>query len=434
MMHAVIMAGGKGTRLAALTKGEIPKPMAPVLGKPILAWQLEQLKRYGVKRVTMIVGHLKERILSYFQSGEDFGLTIDYIEETEPLGTAGAFPYLKKTLQDEYFLLVFGDVLFDVDLHRMERFFLEKQAEVLLFAHPNSHPFDSDLIQADGDGRVLCFDSKHNVRDYWYDNCVNAGLYMLDRRVLDRVKEPRKTDLEKDILAPMAKAGAGVYAYRSPEYVKDVGTIERIEAATEDMRSGFIEKRNLSRRQKAIFLDRDGVINVLKGFVRREEELELLPGVVEALRLVNSSEYLAIVVSNQPVIARGETTPEELQTIFNKMKTLLGREGAYVDDVFYCPHHPDRGFPGERPEYKISCSCRKPQPGMLEAAAEAYHIDLAQSWMIGDSTTDIECGKRGGCRTALVKTGMGGTDRKFPVKPELVAEDLLDAVGHILGC
>lgn len=432
-MHAVIMAGGKGTRLAEITKGEIPKPMAPVLGKPLLLWQTERLKEAGITRVTMIVGHLREKIMEYFGDGSSFGLEVDYIEETEPLGTAGAFYYLKEKIRDPYFLLLFGDVFFDIDIARMERFFLEKNAAAVLFAHPNAHPFDSDLIRADKDGKVTAFDSKHNVRDYWYDNCVNAGIYLLRKEILDKVPAPVKTDFEKEILAPMAENGEAVYAYCSPEYVKDVGTVDRIRKAEADLKSGFISRRNLKHRQKAVFLDRDGVINVLRGFIRREEEFELLPGVTEALGRINSSEYLAIVVTNQPVIARGETTFEELENIFNKMKTLLGREGVYVDDLFFCPHHPDKGFPGERPEFKIDCSCRKPKTGLLEAAAEKYNISLEDSWMIGDTTMDIECGRRGGLHTILVKTGSGGSDGKYDVTPDYVCEDLGAAVDVVLG-
>lgn len=431
-MRAVIMAGGKGTRLASITKGEIPKPMVPVLDKPLLLWQIEQLKKYGVTHVTMIVGFLAEKIEEYFADGSRFGIRIDYIEEKEPLGTAGAFYFLQDRIDEPYFLLVFGDVYFDVDLDRMERFHQSHHAAATLFVHPNAHPFDSDLVQTDGESRVVRFDSKHNVRNYWYDNLVNAGIYILDRKICGLVREPVKTDFEKDILAPMAERGGEIYAYRSPEFVKDVGTVERIRKTTEDIRSGFTSARNLRERQKAIFLDRDGVINVLKGFLSREEDFELLPRVTEAIGLINSSAYLAIVVSNQPVIARGDCTVAELENIFNKMKTLLGEQGVYVDDVFYCPHHPDRGFPGERPEYKIDCDCRKPKTGMLLQAAEKYNIDLAKCWMIGDMTQDIEFGKRGGLRTALVMTGSAGSDGKYDAVPDLRAADLYEAVTAIL--
>lgn len=432
-MQAVIMAGGKGSRLAALTKDEIPKPMAPFLGKPLLAWQLEQLKRYGIDRVTLVVGHLREKIIDFFGDGSALGMHIDYVEEIEPLGTAGAFPLLLPHIASDHFLLLFGDIRFDIDILRMERFFLEKAADCLLFAHPNAHPYDSDLIVTDGENRVTGFDSKHNVRTGWQDNLVNAGIYILSRDMLRRVPKVKKTDFEKELLAPMAERGEAVFAYRSPEYVKDVGTVDRIRAAETEWKSGFPAKRNLGFPQRAVFLDRDGVINRYNGFVRTPEELELLPCAAKGLSRLNSSPYLALVVSNQPVVARGETSEAELTVIFNKMKTLLGREGAFVDDVFYCPHHPDSGFPGEIRELKIDCDCRKPKTGMLRRAAERYHLDLSACYLVGDTTTDIQCGKNAGVKTVLVQTGEAGQDRKYAVAPDIVAEDLADAAAKILA-
>ena len=133
----------------------------------------------------------------------------------------------------------------------------------------------------------------------------------------------------------------------------------------------------------------------------KPEQFELIPGVAEAIKKINKSGYLAIVVTNQPVIARGDCTWEELQEIHNKMETELGKEGAFVDAIYICPHHKDKGFEGERPEYKFECDCRKPKPGLLNNAAADYNIDLSQSIMIGDSERDVEAGKEAGCKTAL---------------------------------
>ena len=173
-------------------------------------------------------------------------------------------------------------------------------------------------------------------------------------------------------------------------------------AVIEDIKSGKVSAKNLKNKQKAIFLDRDGTINKYVGFLTDINEFELLDGVTEAIKMINESGYLAIVVTNQPVIARGEVSVEELQEIHNKMETLLGQAGAYIDDIFYCPHHPHKGYEGERPEYKIECECRKPKPGMLFAAAEKYNIDLSESWMIGDGENDIEAGKNAGCKVCAV--------------------------------
>ena len=295
-MKAVIMAGGKGTRLESLTKGEIPKPMIPIKEKPLLLWQIEELKRYGIVDITMIIGHLGEKISEYFGNGEKFGVNIDYILENKPLGTAGAFYYLKDRLKDEYFLLLFGDIFFNIDIDKMEAFHKAKKAKVTLFAHPNSHPYDSDLVETDADEKVICFDSKNNKRDYWYDNMVNAGIYILDKSVCEKVHEAVKTDFEKDILALMAASGEAIYAYKSPEYVKDVGTVDRIKKAVTELDAGLIARKNLSNKQAAIFLDRDGTINKLDNFIYRAEDFELEEGVIEAIGNINSSGLLAIVI------------------------------------------------------------------------------------------------------------------------------------------
>ena len=428
---AVIMAGGKGSRLLSITNDEIPKPMVPVDGKPLLEYQVEKLKSYGVKKIIMIVGHLGEKISGHFQDGKAFGVDIDYIFEKEPLGTAGAFYYLKDKIDAKDFLLIFGDVFFDLDFDRMEAFHFKNSALTTLLAHPNGHPYDSDLIQMDDTGRVIGFDSKHNVRDYWYDNMVNAGMYILNKDLLDLVEEPVKIDFEKDILANQVKLGANIYAYHSPEYVKDVGTVDRINATVEELRSGLIAAKNLKNKQRAIFLDRDGTMNVSKGFISKAEDLELIPGTVEAVKAINKSGALAIVITNQPVIARGECSFEELHNIHNKLKTLLGEKGAFVDDIFYCPHHTDKGFEGEVPELKFDCECRKPKTGMIKEAVGKYNIDLSQSYMVGDSTMDLEMARNAGVKSVLVNTGFAGNDGKYSRKCDIEAKDLLDAVEKI---
>ena len=429
---AVIMAGGKGSRLLSITNDEIPKPMVPVDGKPLLEYQVEKLKTYGIKKIVMIVGHLGEKIVDHFKDGKDFGVEIDYIFEKEPLGTAGAFYYLKDKIDAKDFMLVFGDVFFDMDFDRMEDFHFKNSALTTLLAHPNGHPYDSDLIQTDDTGKVIGFDSKHNVRDYWYDNMVNAGMYIINKRLLDLVKEPVKTDFEKDILANQVKLGASIYAYHTPEYVKDVGTVDRINATVEELKSGLIQSKNLKNKQRAIFLDRDGTINVSKGFISKADDLELIPGTIDAIKAINKSGALAIVITNQPVIARGECSFEELHNIHNKLKTLLGEKGAFVDDIFYCPHHPDKGFEGEVPELKFDCECRKPKTGMIEEAVKKYNIDLSKSYMVGDSTMDLETARNAGIKSVLVNTGFAGNDGKYDRSCDIEADNLFDAVEKII--
>ncbi len=431
--QAVIMAGGKGTRLAAITKDIIPKPMVPLLDKPLLEWQVECLKANGIDDIIMVIGHLGEVVRAYFADGAKWGLNIRYFVEEEPMGTAGALPQMQELLADE-FILLFGDLLLDVDLARMAAFHKEKQALATLFVHPNSHPFDSDLIITDDNDKVTGFDSKHNDRSsYWYANCVNAGLYIMDRKILEHIPKQTKADLEKEVLSPLCEQNAQIYAYSSPEYVKDVGTVERIRVAESELKSGFVAARNLKHKQRAIFLDRDGTVNINKGLVYEPEQLELEDCAVEAIRLINQSGYLAVLVTNQPVVARGLCSVEDVEEIHRKLQTLLGRQGVYLDGIAFCPHHPDKGYPEENPAYKIPCACRKPGIAMLERCAERFNIDLAISWVVGDTTVDLQTGKNAGCRTALVLTGEAGRDGKFAVEPDLTVDNLLEAVKEILA-
>lgn len=431
-MQAVIMAGGKGTRLRSITNDEIPKPMAPIAGKPILQWQIECLRRSGVTDILLIIGYLGEKIEAYFGSGADFGVRIDYFREEQPLGTAGALAEVADRLEED-FLLVFGDTIFDISIPRMMAFHREKQAEATLFVHPNSHPFDSDIVLRDETQRVCGFLSKHDTRTDWYDNCVNAGFYIVSKRLCGRIVRGEKTDLEKQVLWPLARQGGAVYAYLSPEYIKDVGTPERITAAAGELERGVVAARNLEKKQKCVFLDRDGTVNQYRGLISTPEQLELEPCAAEAIRLLNRSGYLAVVVTNQPVVARGMCSVEDVENIHRKLSTLLGQEGAYLDGIVFCPHHPDKGYPEENPAYKIPCRCRKPDIGMLTACAERFNIDLAKSWMVGDTTVDLQTGLNAGTHTALVLTGEAGRDGKYDVQPQRTGADLLDVVKQIIG-
>lgn len=408
-MKTVIMAGGKGTRIAQIAS-DIPKPMIPVDGVPVLEQEIDCLREQGYTDLILTVSHLGHVIMDYFgdgsgvspATGKPFGVTIEYYVEREPLGNSGALFRLKDKLTED-FLLLNGDAVFNVDFERFVAFHRAHGGLATLFTHPNDHPFDSGLIVEDENHNVVDWLTKEDERPRYYRNLVNAGLHVISPRLLDTEVKTEKVDLDRQLLKPLAGTGK-LFAYQSPEYVKDMGTPARLAETCRDLQSGRVAARNLRIPQRAIFLDRDGTINRYVGFVRRPEELELLPDAAAAIRRINAAGYLAIVITNQPVIARGEVTYAQLREIHNKMETLLGSEGAYIDGLYFCPHHPHKGYEGEIPELKFDCGCRKPKPGLLLDAARDYNIDLSSSWMIGDSQSDIEAGKAAGCRTALIGT------------------------------
>lgn len=398
-MKVVIMAGGKGTRITSVAS-DIPKPMILIDGKPVLEHEIECLRKQGFTDIILTVSHLGNVIMDYFQDGSKFGVHIEYYFEKEPLGNAGALFKIKEKLTED-FLLLNADAMFDVDFNRFVDFHKRNNALVTLFTHPNSHPYDSGLIISNEHNQVEKWLAKEDERPMYYKNRVNAGLHVISPEVLNQAIDTQKIDLDRQLLKPLAGTKM-MYCYDSPEYVKDMGTPERYYSVCEDFKAGIVQSKNLSNKQKAIFLDRDGTINKYVGFLREVEQFELLPNTSEAIKKINDSGYLAIVVTNQPVIARGEVTFEQLDQIHNKMETLLGKDGTYLDGIYFCPHHPHKGFEGEIPELKVECECRKPKPGMLLQAAKDFNIDLSKSWMIGDSDNDILAGENAGCSTARV--------------------------------
>lgn len=408
-MKVVIMAGGKGTRIASV-RSDVPKPMINICGKPILEHQIDNLKACGLTDIILVIGYLGDKIKEYFGDGNKFGVNIEYFVEDHPLGTAGALFKMPQLTED--FLLLCGDVIIDVDFNRFIAFHKEHKAWASLVAHPNGHPYDSSLLVTEIDApktvggmpedthRVIRWMAKEDERTY-YKNRVNAGIELISPELLKETMKnfvprhpetPDKIDLDRDVLKPNIPSGK-IFAYDTPEYIKDMGTPDRFYETEKDIKSGKVHARNLKNKQKAIFLDRDGTINKMVGFVTKPEQFELIEGAAEAIKAINKSGYLAIVVTNQPVIARGDCTFEELQTIHDKMETELGKVGAFVDGIYVCPHHTDKGFEGERPEYKCNCECRKPKPGLLLQAAKDFNIDLSESYMIGDSHRDVEAGE-----------------------------------------
>lgn len=409
-MKTVIMAGGRGSRISSISN-VVPKPMIKINGKPVLEYEIECLAKYGLIDIIITVGYLGNVIQDYFGdgrkispvTGKPFGVNIEYYFENNPLGNAGALFKIKEKLKED-FLLINADSIFNINFERFISFHKQKKAFATIFTHPNSHPFDSSIIVANSDRIVTKWFLKEDIRPKFYKNRVNAGIHILSPKVLDFEIIKEKIDLDREILKPLVEKGL-LYCYDSPEYIKDMGTPDRYEKVKSDLLSGKIELKNLKHKQKAIFLDRDGTINKYVGFLKKIDDFELLPNVADFIKLVNESEYLVIVVTNQPVVARGEVSIAELEKIHDKMEYLLGLEGGFLDMIYYCPHHPEKGFPNEISELKINCNCRKPKPGMLIKASIEYNIDLEQSWMIGDNERDIRAGISAGCKTILIGKG-----------------------------
>lgn len=430
--EVAILAGGMGTRLRERS-GDLPKPMVSVLGKPVLHHQIELCQKYGFTDIALLVQHRHEKIVDYFGDGSAFGVNLRYAIEGTPRGTAGALRDALPIL-GERFLVLYGDTFMDVNLRRFWDAHEASGSVGTLFLHPNDHPQDSDLIVIDTNGAVRTILPYPHQQGLDVRNLVNAALYVLDRAGLeDVIPLEGKADIAKHMFPRMLHLGRSLYGYVSSEYIKDMGTPERLDKVERDIVFGLPERLSGRQLRCAVFIDRDGTINREVNHLISPDQLELLPGAAHAIRRLNRNGTLAVVITNQPVVARGDLSFEDLGRIHARLESLLGAGGAYVDGLYFCPHHPDKGFAGEVGELKGTCTCRKPEPGLIDQACRDLYVGRQDSWMVGDTTSDIEAGRRAGIRTVLLRTGHAGVDAKYAVRPDYTAPDLADAVDWILN-
>ena len=429
--EVVILAGGFGTRLVPEIGKETPKSMALVDGIPLLEHQINLCKRYGLKNILILVHYLSPVIINYFGNGSNFGVKLNYHREEIPRGTAGAIYDVCHLLSDN-FIVIYGDTFLDVNLRR----FIEAKkvdCQVLTFCHPNSHPYDSDILQIDESNNVVDVFRPSKSSKKIYDNVVNAALYYINKTVFTDFVSPHGIiDIASQLFPDLINKGIKVKAYKSVEYIKDFGTPDRYKEVNTQVALGIPEMLSTRIKRRCVFLDRDGVINYEVGHLSRIEDFELIPGAASGIKKLNKAGYLAICVTNQPVIARGELTLEGLNKIHQKMQVELGKEGAYLDEIIFCPHHPDSGFYGEVKELKMECNCRKPAPGMIEESILKFDIDRKSSWMIGDSSRDIDAGKAANIKTILIR--QNNYTKQKELKPNYIKNNLKDAVNLILTC
>ena len=425
---AVILAGGRGTRIQKSFPG-IAKPMVPVADKPVLQHIIETYSAQGIERFFITIGHLGSQIQDFFGDGSKWNIDIHYVIEKQPLGTAGALSILQSELSNPFWV-IYGDTISNISLKKMRDFHLEKNAQLTLLVHPNDHPYDSDLISYDSINKITKVHSKPHPPGLEFSNCVNAAFYLMNPEIINKIPQNTSSDFGRDLF-PNWTSMFEMYAYNSTEYIKDMGKSERRKEVEDSYLSGKVDSRNLSKKQKAIFIDRDGVINHDTDLIKHQDEMSVYEFAGPAIRRINKSEYISIVITNQSVIARGLCDENTLNLIHSRMDKQLGDMGAYIDYLYYCPHHPDGGFPEEIKEFKIKCECRKPKPGMILEASKRFNIDLSNSWMIGDSPRDIQSGRSAGVKTIRVKTGHG--DIESNIKPDFNVKNLFYAVDLILN-
>lgn len=432
-MKAVILAGGKGKRLMPLTE-KIPKALIKIGDKPVLEHQILLLKRYGVRDIWLLLGYLGNQIREYFQDGKKWSLSIQHRQEKRPLGTAGAIKTLENLIKED-FLVLSGDVILDFDVQRFIDWHQQKKEKIgSIIVHPNDHPFDSDLVEVDNKGKIISLLKRPHSPERLFRNLAIASVYIFSPKIFKYISSQKKSDIEKDILPLILKSGRKLYAYNTPEYFKDMGTPKRLKRVRQDYLSGKIKRLNLENKRKAVFLDRDGVINKEVDQLSKIEDLKIYNFAVPAIKKINDSEYLTIIITNQPMLAKGFMTEKNLREIHKKLETELGKKGAKIDAIYYCPHHPEKGFVGEVPELKIKCNCRKPNVGLIKKAVSDFNLDLKHSFFVGDSSVDAKTAENAQIKFIGVKTGYACQDNRYQIKQNFqLYKNLLEAVKAIFG-
>jgi D,D-heptose 1,7-bisphosphate phosphatase len=397
-MLIAILAGGKGTRF--LKYSNTPKLLIKFKNYTLLENIINQCKKYNLNNFYLFLGFGNERIVKFLKKKK---IKVNYFIDKNPLGTGGALKKIENRKEDS--LIIMGDLLFNINLERFIKFHKSKNADITLFTHPNSHPHDSDLISVNKNNKVINFFSKNRKKIIYTKNIATAGIYLMKTKLLKSLKKDSFQDLSKNLIKKLVKRNANVFAYQSREYIKDVGTPERYFEAKKDINLNIPNKRNFNNKMPAFFIDRDGVINKER-FNLYSDPCNFFPRTVEAIKKINEMNYLCIIITNQPAIAKGFVTEKFVNFTHDKMETLMGYKGAYIDGIFYCPHYPKKGFKGEIKKYKVNCSCRKPKIGLIKKAIEEFNIDLKKSYFIGNSLIDYKTAIKAGIKPIIVNNNL----------------------------
>ncbi|BAK43919.1 HAD-IIIA family hydrolase [Eggerthella sp. YY7918] len=362
--EAVVLVGGRGTRLRSVVS-DVPKPMAPVNGKPFLHYVLEKLCMMGLERIVLAIGYKGNCIKEYFGSSFQ-GMEIVYSQEAEPLGTGGAIKKALQNVHNEWAYVLNGDTYQDIDAEKFASYASYAQVKAVLGTRVVQDCSRYGTIDVSKDGRIEAFREKMPVKN----GRISSGVYLMRKDALFGM--PSVFSLESNWLEPLAPSGVLGAVDLVGSFI-DIGIPKDYEQAQSVLPA-------CSKRPKLAFFDRDGTINVDTGHLFQPEELELIPETVDLMRSYNRrGDWRVVVVTNQAGIAKGLYDEPQMHRLHAALDKLLAAKGASVDAYYFCPHHPD---------YTGPCECRKPAAGLLQKALHEFGAIPSECMMYGDKDTD----------------------------------------------
>ena len=392
-MISIIVAGGKGTRLKNVFKK--PKFLIKLGKKTILDRQISEIKKS--KKIKKIFLSINNKNIKFINKKYIAKNKISLLVEHEELGTAGCLKILsKENFRDV--LIIFGDLLLNFDFNNLINFHIKKKSDCTIVVHPNDHPYDSDMVKI-FNNKIVKFYKKPRVKPLYIKNRCMSGIFIFKKKILKLI-DKKKFDISKNLIPKIIKKKMNIFAFENNNFIKDVGTPERL------IQGARIKKFNFYKRP-AIFLDRDGVLNKEYKGEKFSNPLDIYSDVVPSLKLINKSKFLAIVITNQPSIAKGFISEKKLNSLHDHLEYKLGKKNVFLNDIFYCPHHPERGFKKEIKKLKIKCGCRKPNIDLIIRAQSKYNIDLANSFFIGNNMVDILTAKNAGLIPIIIRKRLG---------------------------
>lgn len=374
--QAVVLAGGMGTRLQPFTD-TAPKPMFPINGRPFIHYLMEQIALFGIMDVLVLLGYMPDKIIESLGDGSEFGLKIQYDITSVDYDTGARIRNAKNKLKDD-FILMYCDNYCPIDYKKLCKDFRKNNSIIQLSAYKNTDNYTKNNLFIGDDGLVKTYDKKRATAGLLG---VDIGYAIVKKEVLDLLDEGN-VNFETSVY-PKLVSSKKLYATITEHRYYSIGSYERIELTKE-----FFSAK------KTVFIDRDGTINERPPkacYIEKPEEFVWLPNAREGIKLLNDNGYRVILVSNQPGIARGRMTENDLEAIHNKMERDLDKIGAHIDKIYYCPHGWDEG-----------CECRKPKPGMFFMAQKEFSLNLTECVMIGDDDRDMEAGLAAGCKVIQV--------------------------------